>query len=101
MIDCENGIGCDHGPTETGSHGGRPKTIVLTGYDHRSTEASSGGGATKMWLTTSARASGYRASTKCIFAPGARNRAKAVYRLPGLLVTMIGSIPGDVCDGIG
>ena len=58
MIDCENGIGCDHGPTETSSHGGRPKTIVLTGYDHRSTETSSRGGATKMWVTTSARASG-------------------------------------------
>ena len=43
MIDCESGIGCDHGPTETSSHGGRPKTIVLIGYDHRSTEQSSEG----------------------------------------------------------
>ena len=64
MIDCESGIGCDHGPTETSSHGGRPKTIVLTGYDHRSTETSSDGGVTKMWVTLSAQARDTSASRK-------------------------------------
>jgi hypothetical protein len=67
MIDCESGIGCDHGSTETSSHGGRPKTIVLTGCDHRSTETSSGGGATKMCVTTSGCALGYRAFLQSAF----------------------------------